>query len=1465
MRLLIICLTISFISSIGYAQDAPKYYKSYEKQKKQLSKHKYDHVFAQSARKLKRAAKDSLPLDASLALLQLSKANAGDGMGQYFKETDSILSLSWKLLRTDTGLNESQKQSLADDFSKLYFNRENYRLGSYYFDLTGNTLPSHPTSIDSINFLANELDKWHAYKSQGLFYKYNSDLDTLLKQLTNHLSDSILTTHTDSVKVYDKPSGKIKKQKKRLLASMIYLKASTFFEQGYFKEGERYVNEHFKMVKKMAGKELVYAKMIKLKADLAKVNQQTKLSRKTYKKAIKRYKKHYEKFDLPILELEEQLVYNYISDDKEVAVIGALSKLAKHTMKWGKTTDYHHVPHFRATIMAHDYLKQYKKAEDLTVQLINFQSEVMPFYEHATRLNNDMAYRYLLSRNFFGMADTLSDRQTIAYAEAYGENTPRHAVSLIRRADYLTNYEFDLTTANQYLFGENWDNYSTSYSSWHPDLIPAKINRSRLLSYGNKLDEATEELATARKRNEDRFGSNNKRHATILLQWARLSLIKGELEQAKDTAQVALDLFKTLSGENSLDYLLASQLMADYHLAKGNLYDSEKLYEHVVSNSKKLYNQIRLTDATDPESLAKLYLSIGDLDKAESMIEKSLTNKIKLFGDDHIGVLNSTYLMAELQLSKGNLLNALKYGKRAVEIGEKELSENRKIGLTTVKNILAKIYIAIGDNHSAQQQIADVFDLQKEILGNKHLELARTSLWLTEVNYTLGLTSLRQCINKLEQSAKAIKKATETNHLEYGRALLIVAQYKLMLDKHVQAMADAKEASGIIKNLVGENSETLAGVYRLQAEIYLAENKFDPAVDFYKKADKIYRKKYHKLHYNVLHHRQVMIELLWKKGENKKALKEQEKLVEDYITIMEVYMNHFNKRERQIYQEQISDAFNDYYAMSLESSNAAKYYQNVVETRWQQIHYNKSRLSNVSNKMKSTANEGLMDIYEDWKETKKEAVLSLIVEKADQKVMGINAGDIKVDLKTAEKQLKKNSKIFANYIDNNMLTVKHVIKKLKDDETAIEMIRFNSLEDVNDSSKYAVIQLKNSSKKPTGFVLMNGKQLENEALLEYQESQAGDSAVNSAFVNYWKPIHQQLKSYKKVYFTADGIYHWVNPEMFSTSDSSLVIHDYEIVRLNDISQLKANSHQSKPDSSDYVALIDEPKKAPVVNIPVQQIKNEKRSTNKKVKLITKLVSDLDTTLAADSNTVVLKVDTTILADSSVAIAKIEEPIIVEPIKTVEAPLYNANKDWALAWSELSNTHHFNFTHISDTAVIEDCFNKLIKHKIVQFNGRNYARSELTSLKTASIHKVTNNSLLAGLIMQDGNTLIDELYPVNVNKKEGVLTVQELRTLSLNSTTLMVLSNMDIKGLTWNEIKFQKNIIAAMNQSGVSYVLYNTERLDLEQSKEFLMTFYNTWLSKPETTIEHALQQTKLKLIKEQPAFSRSWCSYVLVN
>jgi len=1173
--LLLVVTALMSISSI--AQELPKFYASFEKQKKQLNKQKFDNVFAQSSRKIKRARKDSITLNSELALHQLAKAIAGDGMGVFFKETDSILAAGWQLLSNDTLLKNKQKNELSLDYSELYFNRGNFEQGLSFYSNTIENLSDKATTADSLTYYEKHLKTWQAYKAQGLFYKYNNQLDTLLKYLPLQLEDSIYVEENDSIKAYDKTNGKIKKRKQVLYAQMQYLKGATFFEQGYYKEGARFVEGALKGNKKFGGKTDVYAKLLKLKADFATVNNENKLARKTYKKAIKKYKKHYEKYDLPILELEEAIVNNYITAEREVAVIGSLQKLSKHTLKWDKKTNYYHIPHIRATINAHDYLKQYNKAEELMVQLINYQSQTLPYYHKTARENNSLAYEYLLSRNYFDLADSLSARQVHAYKTAFGEASPKHSIALIRRADYLTNYEFDLPTAKTYLFGENWSNYETSYSSWHPELIPARINRARILMYGNELEKASEELSKARKRNEDRFGSQNKTHATILLQWARLDLAKGAFESAKDTTEKALALFEVIGGKKSLDYLLATQVLADYHLAKGNLFEAELLYTNVVANSKKIYNEIRLTEATDPESLAKLYLSIGDLDKAETMLIKSLKSKGDLFGERHISVLNGHYLMADLQLQKGNLIAALHHGETAVAIGELNLSEERKILLTAIKNTLAKTYIAIGDNKAAKKQLVDVFDLQKEILGNQHVELGRTSLWLSEIDYVLGDLSAKQCIKKIEQASKAIKKASNDNHPEYARALLVLAHHQLNNDDLIKAKANTNEALSIIEKIKENNEDDLAACYFQLANIYAAEKNFEVALDFNKKTAKIYNKAYHKLHYNVLQTKADNVKLLFKKGDTKKALADQSALIKDYVVVIEGYINHFNIKERQIYNAQISRAFNDFYAMALSSENPDKYFAEVLENRWVEVQNELSKLPKLIQEVKQERDSLNSLVFNDWINNKEQEVLTVIVSKEDQKIMGLNAGDLKADVKDFEKYLRKKSPAFARYVKKSSPNIKSITKHINDSTTAIEMIRFIALDVVNDSASYAILQLNNKSSKPVGTIISNGKTLENEGLTYFQNANSLGAQDIKTYEMCWKEIHNLIAKYKQVYWAPDGVYHWINPEFLQVNDSALVFNKYQLERVQSLSQLVNTDENLVADSTASVKLIVTPK------------------------------------------------------------------------------------------------------------------------------------------------------------------------------------------------------------------------------------------------------------------------------------------------
>ncbi|HUM96609.1 MAG TPA: CHAT domain-containing protein [Chitinophagaceae bacterium] len=135
------------------------------------------------------------------------------------------------------------------------------------------------------------------------------------------------------------------------------------------------------------------------------------------------------------------------------------------------------------------------------------------------------------------------------------------------------------------------------------------------------------------------------------------------------------------------------------------------------------------------------------------------------------------------------------------------------------------------------------------------------------------------------------------------------------------------------------------------------------------------------------------------------------------------------------------------------------------------------------------------------------------------------------DVSDMENKLTTESKDFKKLLTIIPPDWKEVKSKLKADEAAIEITRFQWRDQVyySDTSYYAAFLITANSEYPE-VIYFNDKpkDLEDKFYKQYKNSIRLKVTDNDSYNHFWKPIAEKLSGISKVYVSPDGIFHLIN-------------------------------------------------------------------------------------------------------------------------------------------------------------------------------------------------------------------------------------------------------------------------------------------------------------------------------------------------
>ena len=231
--------------------------------------------------------------------------------------------------------------------------------------------------------------------------------------------------------------------------------------------------------------------------------------------------------------------------------------------------------------------------------------------------------------------------------------------------------------------------------------------------------------------------------------------------------------------------------------------------------------------------------------------------------------------------------------------------------------------------------------------------------------------------------------------------------------------------------------------------------------------------------------------------------------------------------------------------------------------------------ANLRRKVEESGTAELSIIYDKWIELK-ELIASMYSKTTEElKTKGM-------DLKESEKEANELEKELSSKIENLFeernavdLTWENVQSKLKDNEAAIELVRFQYYDKRWTDTVYyaALILTKETKDKPEIVLLENGNELEGTLFSEYKDyvevskylSKGEDvSDDGKLYKEYWSRIAEKIKGKTRVYLSNDGVYNQINlNSLYNPETGKYLIDETELVTLTNTREIAIVKKEKK--------------------------------------------------------------------------------------------------------------------------------------------------------------------------------------------------------------------------------------------------------------------------------------------------------------
>lgn len=957
--------------------------------------------------------------------------------------------------------------------------------------------------------------------------------------------------------------------------------------------------------------------------------------------------------------------------------------------------------------------------------------------------------------------------------ELYGETSTEYHLSRLKLAMFYVDYTNKLDEAKK-IFEESYTNMvAKEIKSKHKDRLPILYSLAKLYDLTDNYRLASTTLSEAGDAARAYYGGKDlPDYAVALTQIAQLEIKQGSYEKADKNIAEAIEVLKDKRKEDQhvAKYIHAIETQAKLYGIKGMFDEAEANLKQSDKRIRKAKGDVVIEDDLSSASeLATLQIQLGRYSDANEILTDVIKQNENLFGPTSIRLIEPLVNRGKIQLAKGDYTEAEKTALRANQIAVKTYTDNStKTALT--QRLLSDIYYTLGDYDKAEDNIKKALVSQEKQFTRQHVEVAKSLSQLALIKFYKG--DNKKDVEKMMIEARDIVgvKLQKDNPL-YADILKNLAVVYISEKKFELAFNSLTIAEAIWRAKTGsKNNINAAGIYTLTGDVYYQQKNYKKAEEFYNKSKTLYKSFFSTSHPEYVKVLSKLSKVYYMQKDYKGAKANIEESLNNYEGFIKNYFPALSEREKAKYWNTIKGDFEFYNTLALGQLEdfrdlAGKVYNYQLLTKALLL----SSSIKIRERILNSKDEDLKNQYNNWVTKKELMTLALSMSPVQLIENEIDPNALAQEVERLEKELSQKSELFGQTFEDKRIAYEDVIKSLKPNEVAIEMVRYRYFNhSFTDSIVYAALYVKSDLKRPKAIVLGNGQNLETRNFRYYRNAIQGKIHDDISYPAFWAPIQKEIGQASTVFLSADGVYNQINLEAIPTPDGKYILDNANIVLVSNTKDIYLRKIKSRDAATNTAAMFGNPTfyltasaDASVVQLP---------GTEKEINQIQFLLKQKGW-------------DTKVYVDKTASEESIKE--------------LNNERIVQVA------TH--GFYKPSEEVTVE---------------------SELESNEA----QLTKNPLMrSGLLLKGAGDLLDKTS-FNYNMESGILTAYEAMNLNLDKTDLVVLSACET-GL--GQLESGEGVYGlqrAFLVAGAKVLIMSMFKVDDQATQKLMLKFYQKWMN-----------------------------------
>lgn len=367
----------------------------------------------------------------------------------------------------------------------------------------------------------------------------------------------------------------------------------------------------------------------------------------------------------------------------------------------------------------------------------------------------------------------------------------------------------------------------------HPDLAASLNNLAELTATLGAYDEACALYQQALAILQAAWGMQHPQTAKTLSNLAVLYATMGAYQQAERLHVQALDIKRTLLGELHPDVASSLYDLAALSQDLGDYRQAESSARQALLIMRQTLGEDHPQTAACLRQVGRALAGQGALVQAQEIYQQALAIQLATLGEQHPDLAATQNDLAVVYKEQGQYAPALSLLQQALASERAALGEQHPAVATSLSNI-AGLFNAMGDDQQAQTLFQQALTIERAALGEQHPAVAASLGNLAHVYYTQGRYAEAAA---LFQQALAIQRATlGEQHPDVATSLNNLAMLCHATHEPARAIELVRQAIAIQRATLGEQQPDLAASLSNLAVLHTTLGEYEQAMSVCRQA-----------------------------------------------------------------------------------------------------------------------------------------------------------------------------------------------------------------------------------------------------------------------------------------------------------------------------------------------------------------------------------------------------------------------------------------------------------------------------------------------------------------------------------------------------------------------------------------------------------------------------------------------------